>query len=167
MKPSKPIDLFKLGLRRRRLRVWPWCFRLSAGQRPTAIAAMPVGDGRVAAHSARWNRPVQLIGLAFRVRNREPTVDFEAIRYRYDMSCARCRKLLAKRLTLSVVYDRRGRAIEYWGIGGDTAEELAAIYELTCPACAKVIELEALTDVDPYLTSAPDEESGPPVVKRR
>lgn len=92
---------------------------------------------------------------------------FEAIKYQYDVSCSRCQKPLARRLTLSVVYDRSGQPIEHWGIGGGTAEELAAIYELTCSACGNVIELEAFEHVEPYTTSEPDQESGPTVVKRR
>lgn len=79
---------------------------------------------------------------------------FEAIRHNYDVSCSRCEKSLAKRLTLSVVYDRSGQPIEHWGIGGGTAEELAAIYELTCDACGNVTELEALDDVEPCRSSS-------------
>jgi hypothetical protein len=98
---------------------------------------------------------------------RPPQIYVEAIRYRYDVACRQCKHPLAKRLTLSVVRDRTGEPIQDWGIGGDTAEELAAIYQLTCPACGTPLELEAPRDVDPYRTSEPDEESGPPVVKCR
>lgn len=91
----------------------------------------------------------------------------EAIRYQYDVACPQCTTTLARRGTLSVVCDGDGCPIDYWGIGGATAEELEAIYELACQNCGTVVELDAPDNVDPYTTSEPDKESGPWVVKRR
>ncbi len=90
----------------------------------------------------------------------------ECVKYKYDVRCEKCGRLLARRGTMSVAYDAFGEEIIASNAGA-SMDELVAIYELPCPNCGTVLELDCPRNVLPWTTYEPNLETGPRVLKRR
>jgi hypothetical protein len=88
------------------------------------------------------------------------SLDYSSLRFGADFFCPGCKERIVRRYTFVSPVNASGHYVDASAYDGYSQERL---YELTCPKCGKVTEIESPRDVEEFKGPAP--EPGPRIVE--